>query len=163
MFCFNFILINFNRLLHARMFHYCIYLEWNHTTHTKKANRKFSPPKFYVCLHENKLSFVICGFVVILQLNSQEKGWEKRKMGGRFLLLRAYWGRQSLRNWTYARVIFFFFDVVHRITMQSQLLWLLTVSVFLLILMSLTAPAARKKTGSSEYDRSMYKNMPGKC
>ena len=30
-------------------------------------------------------------------------------MGGRFLLLRAYWGRQSLRNGTYARVIFFFF------------------------------------------------------
>lgn len=57
---------------------------------------------------------------------------------------------------------FFFFDVVHRITMQSQLLWLLTVSVFLLILMSLTAPAARKKTGSSECVRSMYKNMPGK-
>ena len=84
-------------------------------------------------------------------------------MGGRFLLLRAYWERQSLRNGTYARVIFFFFDVVHRITMQSPLLWLLTVSVFLLILMSLTAPAARKKTGSSEYVRSTYKNMPGKC
>lgn len=55
-----------------------------------------------------------------------------------------------------AGLFFFFFDVVHRITMQSPLLWLLTVSVFLLILMSLTAPAARKKTGSSECVRSMY-------
>ena len=64
----------------------------------KKANRNFSPLKFYVFRYENKLSFVIAGVVVILQLNSQEKGWKKRKMGGRFLLLRAYWGRQSLRN-----------------------------------------------------------------
>ena len=50
---------------------------------------------------------------------------------------------------------FFSFKVVHRITMKSPLLWLLTVSVFLLSLMSLTAPTARKKTGSSECVKSM--------